>query len=176
MNSGISRFRKTFTSDGLYASGVDSVMPVPAGGEFTPDGLYDSCGDSVTPETGKFTANYFSYNMALSTSACWTTGLSLAPRGGVKPHICKVQVCGAVVPAQDLRACRRKSHYCLRQTLPLRGRVVPTSLTSPTGMKRGVDIRKDVCANVVLSSGTTIFQTVGEHMTWILPHPRRVSR
>ena len=87
MNSVISRFRETFTPDGLYASGVDSVMPVPAGGEFTPDGLYDSCGDSVTPETGKFTANYFSYNMALRTSACWTTGSVLLKRRCQASHL-----------------------------------------------------------------------------------------
>ena len=32
-------------------------------------------------------------------------------------------------------------------------------------MKRDVDIRKDVYASVVLSSGTTIFQGIGDHMT-----------
>ena len=32
-------------------------------------------------------------------------------------------------------------------------------------MKRDVDIREDVCANVVLSSGTTNFQRIGEHVT-----------
>ena len=47
----VARFRETFTPDGLYASSVDSVTSVPAGGEFTPDGLYYACGDSMTPET-----------------------------------------------------------------------------------------------------------------------------
>ena len=65
----VARFRETFVLDGLCASGVDCVTPVPAGGVFTPDGLYEFCVDSVTLETGKFTANYFTSCMASSTSA-----------------------------------------------------------------------------------------------------------
>ena len=49
------------------------MTPV-AGGEFTPDGLYDSGGDSTTLETGKYTDDYISYNVALGACACWTTG------------------------------------------------------------------------------------------------------
>ena len=76
-----------------------------------------------------------------------------------------------------------------RQTLPLRGTVVPEKYLRAPGrktpllftqsasaareccssqvslMKRDVHIRKDVYANVMLSSGTTIFQGVGEHVT-----------
>ena len=41
------------------------------------------------------------------------------------------------------------------------GMLFQPSLTSQMIMKRDVDIREDVYANVVLSSGTTIFQRIG---------------
>ena len=37
-------------------------------------------------------------------------------------------------------------------------------------MKRDVDIRKDVHANVVLPRGTTIFERIGSSRQWILLH------
>ena len=56
------RFRETFTPDGLYGFRRGQCDACTC----RPDGLYDFCGDSVTPQTGKFTANYFIYSMASS--------------------------------------------------------------------------------------------------------------
>ena len=36
-------------------------------------------------------------------------------------------------------------------------------------MKCGVDIRQDLCANAVLSGGTTMLQGIGERMIKVLP-------
>ena len=61
----------------------------------------------------------------------------------------------------DLRAPRRKHHHCWRQTLPLRGSVVPAKVPSKkpadprhfsqNDMKCDVETRKELYANVVLS-------------------------
>ena len=61
----------------------------------------------------------------------------------------------------DLPTPRRKHHHCWRQTLPLRGSVVPAKFPikkpadprhfSQNNMKCDVETRKELCANVVLS-------------------------
>ena len=79
-----------FTLGGLYASGVDSVTPVATGGVITPDGLYDSGGDMTTPETGRYTANYFSYKYGVGCVSMlndWFSSVAMScPCGGFKPH------------------------------------------------------------------------------------------
>jgi len=75
----------------------------------------------------------------------------------------------------DPHALRRKDHHCRRRTFPLL-KCFPASFigTQASGvhdtsfhniMKCDVDIRVNLYANVVLSSGTTMFQEIGERMT-----------
>ena len=80
---------------------------------------------------------------------------------------------GSAVPACDLRASRRTHCHCWHETLPLRGSVVPATLSASgihvtsvqSNMQSDFYVRKNLCVNVVLSSGTNVILEVFGRMT-----------
>ena len=78
--------------------------------------------------------------------------------------------------ARPVGSHRAKKHHCWRQTIPLRGSVVPAVPfcqrihVTPflSNMEGDVNIRKKLYVDIVLSSGTYTSQEVSERMTKVL--------